>query len=114
MMANAFDVSNPVAAVQRDNPAQTPPQLIADYEAGPDLLRTAVAGLSDEELRQRPVPGRWSTLEVVCHIGDSEQFFADRMKRTLALDRPLLVAADPQPYTEADRYHDRDPGHGLA
>src|SRR5262249_21246514 len=62
----------------------------------------------------RPVPGKWSTLEVVCHICDSEQFFADRIKRTLALNRPLLIAADPQPYPEAVRYHDRDLAEELA
>jgi hypothetical protein len=28
---------------------------------------------------------------VVCHIADCEQFFADRMKRTVAMDRPLLL-----------------------
>jgi GNAT superfamily N-acetyltransferase len=64
--------------------------------------------MSGEELRLRPVAGKWSTLEVVCHIGDTEQFFADRMKRTLAMNRPLLVGADGWLYPEAVRYHDRD------
>jgi GNAT superfamily N-acetyltransferase len=69
-------------------------QVVAEYEAGPDLLRSAVAGMAAEDLRLRPVEGRWSTLEVVCHVSDTEQLFADRMKRTLAMDRPLLVGAD--------------------
>jgi GNAT superfamily N-acetyltransferase/uncharacterized damage-inducible protein DinB len=97
-----------IAAIQQDDPSLGPVQLIADYAAGPERLRAAVAGMTAEELLARPVPGKWSTLEVVCHVCDSEQFFADRIKRTLALDRPLLVAADPQPYVEAVRYHDRD------
>jgi GNAT superfamily N-acetyltransferase len=103
-----------ITAIQQDDPSLGPRQLIEGYQAGPALLRAAVAGMTREELLARPVPGRWSTLEVVCHVCDSEQFFADRMKRTLALDRPLLVAADPQPYPEAVRYHDRDPEEELA
>ena len=54
------------------------------------------------------MPGKWSTLEVVCHICDCEQFFADRMKRTVAVDRPLLVGADGWRYPEPVQYHQRD------
>jgi GNAT superfamily N-acetyltransferase len=107
-------LSNRITTIQRDDPSLTPDQLIADYERGPALLRKAVAGLSPEHLRQRPIVGKWSTLEVVCHVGDSEQFFADRLKRTLALSRPLLVAADPDAYPETVRYHDRDLDEELA
>jgi ribosomal protein S18 acetylase RimI-like enzyme len=89
-------------------------RLIDDYEAGTDLVRAAVAGLTAEQFRLRPVAGLWSTLEVLCHVADCEQFFADRMKRTLAMDRPLLVGADGWRYPEAVRYHDRDPDEELA
>jgi hypothetical protein len=97
-----------VAAIQRDDPSLGPEQLVADYEAGPGLLRAAVAGMTRDELLARPVSGRWSTLEVVCHVCDAEQFFADRLKRTLAMNRPLLLGADPDHYPEAVHYHDRD------
>jgi GNAT superfamily N-acetyltransferase/uncharacterized damage-inducible protein DinB len=94
--------------------AASPQELVADYEAGPDLLRASVAGMSDDELRLRPVAGKWSTQEVVCHVCDTEQFFADRIKRTLAMSRPLLVSADGWSYPEAVRYHDRDLEEELA
>ncbi len=64
--------------------------------------------MTGEMLRSRPIPGKWSTLEVVCHVTDCEQFFADRMKRTLAMDRPLLVGADGFPYPVAVQYHQPD------
>jgi uncharacterized damage-inducible protein DinB len=105
---------NLVAAIQRDDPSLPPAQLIADYENGPGLLRAAVASLTRDELLARPVAGRWSTLEVVCHVGDAEQFFADRLKRTLAMTRPLLLGADPDHYPEAVPYHDRDLEEELA
>src|SRR5262249_6379596 len=103
-----------ITARQRDDPSLGPAQLVADYEAGPELLRASVAGLSEEQLRLRPVAGRWSTLEVVCHIGDSEQYFAARPRRALASPRPLLAAADPGPSVEAARYPDRDLAGELA
>jgi catechol 2,3-dioxygenase-like lactoylglutathione lyase family enzyme len=114
VLQNAAWLAGPPPAAARRDDSRTTAELIAAYEAGSDLLRQVVAGMSPEQLRSRPVEGRWSTLEVVCHVGDCEQFFADRMKRTLAMDRPLLVGADGWRYPEAARYHDRDVGEELA
>jgi GNAT superfamily N-acetyltransferase len=114
MATSPTEPPNQITAIQRDDRSLGPGQLIEDYQAGPDLLRAAVAGMTAEELRLRPLAGKWSALEVVCHVSDSEQFFADRLKRTLALERPLLVAADPDRYPQAVRYHDRDPEEELA
>jgi uncharacterized damage-inducible protein DinB len=102
-----------VADAQRDEPTLTPADLISAYEQGVEELRLAVAGMTVEQLRSRPVAGRWSTLEVVCHIADCEQFFADRLKRTVALDRPLLLGADGSLYPEPLRYQDHDLGEEL-
>ena len=44
-------------------------------------MRRAVSGMTPEQLLARPIPGRWSTLEVVCHLADFEPIYADRMKR---------------------------------
>jgi hypothetical protein len=66
-------------------------QLIDDYLAGPPLLRQAVAGISREQFIARPIPGKWSTLEVVCHLADFEIVYADRIKRVV----PLLRASAP-------------------
>ena len=69
-------------------------QLIDNYLAGVNALRSAVRGLSREQLEARPVPGKWSTLEVVCHLSDFDPILADRMKRVIAEDRPPLLGAD--------------------
>src|SRR5262249_59960717 len=101
VLQNASWAASPqIAAAQQDD-SRTADELIATYEAGTDLLRSAVGGMSQEQLRSRPVAGRWSTLEVVCHVSDCEQFFADRMKRTLAMNQPLLAAAHRSPYPQA-------------
>jgi hypothetical protein len=68
---------------------------IDEYLAGPELLRRAVAGMTPEQLRARPVAGKWSTQEVVCHIAEYEPIYADRMKRVIALNDPELLKGDP-------------------
>jgi uncharacterized damage-inducible protein DinB len=80
----------------------------AAYLAGAASLRAAVAGMTREQQVARPVPGKWSTLEVVCHLADFEPIMADRMKRIIALDRPQLLAADENLYAKALAYHERD------
>src|SRR5262245_57053579 len=96
------------ADAQKDDESLSLAGLISAYERGVDDLRAAISGMTGGELRSRPIQGRWSTLEVVCHVADCEQFFADRMKRTLAMDRPLLVGADGWRYPEPVQYHQRD------
>jgi uncharacterized damage-inducible protein DinB len=100
--------TNELAGAQRDDASISPADLIAAYERGIDDLRSAVDGLTPDLLQLRPIVGRWSTLEVVCHIADCEQFFADRMKRTLGMERPLLVGADGSRYAERLGYDQHD------
>jgi hypothetical protein len=83
-------------------------ELIDSYLTGPKTLRDAVAGMSHEQLLARPVAGKWSTLEVVCHIADFDPILADRIKRVIALDKPPLIGADENSFAAKLAYHDRD------
>jgi hypothetical protein len=83
-------------------------QLIAEYLAGPELLRKAVAGMSKEQVRARPVAGKWSTLEVVCHLADFDPILADRMKRIISHEKPLLFGADEKLFAKSLAYEERD------
>ena len=82
--------------------------LIDAYLAGPATLRQAVAGMSREQLLARPVAGKWSTLEVVCHLADFDPILADRMKRVIAEERPQLLGADEKRFATALAYQERD------
>jgi uncharacterized damage-inducible protein DinB len=86
----------------------TPAELLKSYLEGPKLLRAATAGLSHEQLTARPIAGKWSILEVVVHLADFEPVYADRLRRVLALDTPLLLAADENDFVKRLHYHDRD------
>lgn len=82
--------------------------LIEQYLAGPQQLRQLVAGMSREQVIARPIPGKWSTLEVVAHLADFDPIFADRMKRIIAEEKPTLMGADETKFTAALCYQDRD------
>ncbi len=78
------------------------------YLAGPAGLRRAVADLSPQQLQARPVAGKWSTLEVVCHLVDSEQAWCHRLKRVIAEERPLLIGYDESRFTASLDYHQHE------
>src|SRR5262249_46163092 len=82
--------------------------LIDAYLAGAEELRRAVAGMPRRQALARPVPGKWSTLEVVCHLADIDALDAERVKRTLAEDNPTLFDADENRYAASLAYHERE------
>jgi hypothetical protein len=82
--------------------------MIDNYLDGAQLLRRAVAGMTREQTLARPVAGKWSTLEVAAHLADFEAIDADRIKRTIALDRPTLMDGDETLFASALAYHQRD------
>jgi hypothetical protein len=103
-----------MARMQGDDGTLGSAELIAAYERGIDDLRSAVAGMTPEQALARPVPGRWSTVECVGHLADTEVFFTDRIVRTVAMDRPLLMSADEKQYTERLDYQGFDLDEQLA
>ncbi len=82
---------------------------MARYADGAAVLRAAIAVFDTGTLRKRPIAGKMSTLEVLCHIVDADQFMCDRMKRTIATEKPLLMGVDGITYLEQLHYHERDP-----
>ena len=54
-----------------------------------------------------------SSLEVVRHIVDADQFMCDRMKRTIATELPLLMGVNGILYLAALDYQDRNPEPDL-
>ncbi|MDY3553081.1 DinB family protein [Gemmata sp. JC717] len=94
----------------------TPQELADQYLAGAARLRAAVDGMTREQLLARPVAGRWSTMEVVCHLSDFDLILADRMKRIIAMaaEVPLLLVADEDLFVKGLGYHTRDLEEELA
>lgn len=83
-------------------------KLLNDYRNGPIVLRAALSGMSPDQINAAPVPGKWSTRQVICHLADAELLYADRFKRILAEDQPPLRAMDPDDYVAKLAIPDRD------
>lgn len=79
-------------------------ELIQKYEAGPDLLAQGIKGLTPADLQWRPPAdapaeaGKWTIQEVVIHLQDAELAFADRFKRIIATDNPVLQGWNEQDF----------------
>ncbi len=82
-------------------------KLIDEYVSGADLLRRAVAGMTEAHLDATPVAGKWSTRQVLCHLADFEPIYADRMKRVIAEQQPTLLSGDPDLFSARLAYHQR-------
>ncbi|QDV66772.1 Putative metal-dependent hydrolase YfiT [Rosistilla carotiformis] len=82
--------------------------LIDEYLAGGAQLRAAVTGLTSAQLDATPIPGKWSTRQVICHVADFELVYADRMKRVIAEQEPTFFAGDPDQFAAALAYDQRD------
>ena len=82
--------------------------LIDEYLAGAGRLREAVEGMTEGEIDARPIAGKWSTRQVICHLADFEPVYADRMKRVIAEENPTIFAGDPDLFAARLAYEQRD------
>ena len=103
-----MEQSDYTAMMLKDDGSLRSVDLIAAYVQGVDDLRSAVVGMTPEQVLARPIPGKWSTVECVGHIADTEVFFTDRIVRTIAMDRPLLMSPDENLYIERLDYQGFD------
>lgn len=69
-------------------------ELIKEYALGYTMLREAIEGLTEEELRFKPAPDKWSIHQILIHVTDSEISSTSRLKKVLAEDEPILISFD--------------------
>jgi hypothetical protein len=81
--------------------------IIDAYEKGAAKVRPAVAGLTPAQLKAIPVPGTWSIQQIVPHLMDSELIGANRMKKIIAMDLPLLMSYDETRFSQNLHYHEQ-------
>lgn len=88
--------------------------LLAAYRDQPARFAAYYRGARPDQLRSHPVPGRWSMQELLCHVVDADLVMSDRIKRTIAMDRPVLMEYDETAYVRTLAYGDRDAVAELA
>ncbi len=92
------DLRYPVGKFDFDAPVNEAdyPKLIAAIAETPVALRSAVAGLTRDQLETRYRPGGWTVKQVVHHVPDSHLNAYTRFKLALTEDEPTI-----KPYNEA-------------
>jgi hypothetical protein len=81
--------------------------LIAQYEAGPAVLRAAFDRVPETAQRWQPAPGEWSAHEVIIHCADSETNAHGRIRYLVAEPEPLIVGYDEAAWAVIFDYHSR-------
>ena len=67
--------------------------ILNDYLASFNDLRTAFDGMTRDHLFARPVEGKWSAMEVLCHLVDTDLMTAMRIRTALQRDTPRHPAS---------------------
>jgi hypothetical protein len=75
-------------------------------------LGERIGGLDDSILRRPEAPGKWSVIEVIQHLADSDLVFSYRLKMILTEDEPPLQGYDQDRW--AGELHYRDTPLDLA
>jgi hypothetical protein len=80
----------------------------------PEAIEVAVRGLDDARLRRPEKPGKWSVLEVVAHLADSEIVLGWRFRHMLGDREPQISGYDQDAWAERFHYRDADLDTALA
>ena len=88
--------------------------LLARLATGPDTVRSALSGVSDEDARWRPPSGGWTLLEIVNHLAAEEsKDFRTRLASTLDDPERPWPPIDPEGDIERLGYNERDLADSL-
>jgi tRNA-binding EMAP/Myf-like protein len=87
---------------------------LAVLAATPARIGSLLAGVPADDLRWTPAPDRWSIVQIVAHLADSEVVGAYRFRLILAAPGTAIQAYDQNDWAHEMAYEARDPGASLA
>lgn len=87
---------------------------VAVLKDTPAAVSRAIEGLSRERLRAPESPGKWSIVQVLQHLADSDLVWGWRLRLILAHDRPPITGYDQDLWAERLHYADADPVEAVA
>ena len=80
----------------------------------PSAVAEAIDGVTSTQLRTPEGPGKWSIVQVLQHLADSDLVWGWRVRLILAHERPQITGYDQDLWAERLHYADADPSHALA
>jgi hypothetical protein len=78
------------------------------FRRGPEILDRAIAGISEEESKFVPAPGKWTIRQIVRHVTDTEIVVGMRLRQMIAEDRPLMALFDQDLWANHLQYNNCD------
>ena len=81
--------------------------------AAPRRLESLVRGRSRKQLARRPAPKKWSVVEIMAHLADSEVVLGWRFRMMLSQSGAPIQAFDQNLWAEGGRYARREVRHLL-
>jgi DinB superfamily len=84
-------------------------ETLARIGAAPARLAKALKSFSPDVLRRPSQPGKWSPIEIACHLRDVDQLFTERVTKAAFADRPGFWMMDNDVVADKLRYRDADP-----
>lgn len=75
----------------------------------PVFIRRIAAGHDAATLRTRPFSGKWTPLEIIGHLVDTEWVYGYRVRLILCEDRPTILGMNQDLWVARQRYNERDP-----
>jgi uncharacterized damage-inducible protein DinB len=79
----------------------------------PSRLAEALRAFSADALRRPAQAGKWSAMEVACHLRDIDRLYAGRVSKAAFSDRPAFWMMDNARVAETLRYREADLGAVL-
>jgi hypothetical protein len=79
----------------------------------PTRLERLIKKASRATLAKRPAPGKWSAVEILAHLADTEIVGGYRMRTILGAPGTPIAAFDQDKWAEAENYSKRDPRMSL-
>ena len=67
---------------------------LAAQRSAPATLAQLISGASDESLRRRPAPGKWSVVEIIAHLAEDELSSSWRYRQMIEHDGVALLGFD--------------------
>ena len=80
----------------------------------PSAVAEAIDGVTSTQLRTPEGPNKWSIVQVLQHLADSDLVWGWRVRLILAHDRPQITGYDQDLWAERLHYADAEPSEALA
>ncbi|MBI4501425.1 MAG: DinB family protein [Gemmatimonadetes bacterium] len=87
---------------------------VAVLESTPDKLERSIAGLDEATLHRPEKTGKWSILEVIQHLADSELVFGYRIRMVVSHPAPAIQGFDQDLWAKELNYAERHLADSLA